>query len=68
MTLSSPHVGQLQSEAQKAISDLGVAQKAIERVTKLAADGAVSEKEAAQADSDFKKAKSEAGAEQTELL
>lgn len=59
VTLSSPHVGQLQSDAQKAISDLGVAQKAIERVTKLAADGAISDKEVAQADSDFKKAKTE---------
>jgi cobalt-zinc-cadmium efflux system membrane fusion protein len=57
--LSSPHVGQLQSDAQKAVSDLAVAQKAIDRVHKLAEDGAISDKEVAQADADFKKARSE---------
>src|SRR6185369_654771 len=41
--LSSPHVGQLQSDAQKAMSDLGLAEKAMERVHKLQADGAISE-------------------------
>jgi cobalt-zinc-cadmium efflux system membrane fusion protein len=57
--LSSPHVGQLQSDAQKAMSDLGVSEKALDRVHKLQGDGAVSEKEAAQAEADFKKARSD---------
>ena len=42
--------------------DLAVAQKALERAHKLQADGAVSEKEVAQAEADFKKAKSDARA------
>jgi cobalt-zinc-cadmium efflux system membrane fusion protein len=57
--LSSPHVGQIQSDAQKALSDLGVAEKAIERVRKLQGIGAASEKEVAQAEGDYKKAKSD---------
>lgn len=59
VALTSPHVGQLQSDAQKAISDLGVAQKAVERAHKLVADGAISEKEVAQIEAEFNKAKSE---------
>src|SRR5215831_17863480 len=57
--LSSPNVGQLQSDAQKAMSDLGISEKAVERVHKLQSDGAVSEKEAAQAEADLKKARSD---------
>ena len=34
--LSSPHVGQLQADAQKALPDLSVAEKAIERVAQAA--------------------------------
>jgi cobalt-zinc-cadmium efflux system membrane fusion protein len=59
VTLSSPNVGPLQADAQKAISDLSVAQRAFERAQKLAADGAISDKEVAQAEGDFKKAKSD---------
>jgi cobalt-zinc-cadmium efflux system membrane fusion protein len=59
ITLSSPNVGPLQGDAQKALSDLSVAQKAYERAQKLAADGAISDKEVAQAEGDFKKAKSD---------
>ncbi len=57
--LSSPHVGLLQADAQKAQQDLTVAQKAIERVRKLREDNAVSDKEVAQAEADFNKARSE---------
>jgi len=59
VTLSSPNVGPMQGDAQKALSDLSVAQKAYERAQKLAADGAISDKEVAQAEGDFKKAKSD---------
>jgi len=59
--LSSPNVGQLQADAQKAESDLTVAQKAIERTHKLQVEGAVSDKEAAQAEADFRKALSDRG-------
>ena len=46
--LSSPNVGQIQADAQKALSDLAVSEKATERVHKLQAEGAVAEKEVAQ--------------------
>jgi cobalt-zinc-cadmium efflux system membrane fusion protein len=59
LDLSSPRVGELQADAQKAVSDLGVSQKSIERVHKLKADGAVSEKEVAQVEGDYMKAKSD---------
>jgi cobalt-zinc-cadmium efflux system membrane fusion protein len=57
--LSSPNVGQIQSDAQKALADLTVAEKAGERVHKLSAEGAVAEKEVAQADGDLRKARSD---------
>jgi cobalt-zinc-cadmium efflux system membrane fusion protein len=57
--LSSPNVGQIQADAQKALSDLTVAEKSIERVHKLQAEGAVAEKEVAQAESEHRKAKSD---------
>jgi cobalt-zinc-cadmium efflux system membrane fusion protein len=57
--LSSPNVGTLQADAQKAISDLALAQKALDRVHKLEGEGAVAEKEVAQAETDFRKAKSD---------
>jgi membrane fusion protein, heavy metal efflux system len=59
LELSSPHVGQIQSDAQKALTDLSVAEKGIERLHKLQGIGAASEKEVAQAEGDFKKAKSD---------
>ncbi len=65
--LTSPDVGQLQSDAQKAAQDLSVAQKAIDRAHKLQADGAVSEKEVAQADADFRKAKATYAASGSQL-
>jgi cobalt-zinc-cadmium efflux system membrane fusion protein len=57
--LSSPNVGQLQADAQKAMSDLAVAEKAVERVHKLQAEGAVAEKDVTQAEGDLRKARSD---------
>jgi cobalt-zinc-cadmium efflux system membrane fusion protein len=57
--LSSPNVGQLQADAQKAISDLAVSDKALERVHKLQAEGAVAEKEVAQAENEQRKARAD---------
>ncbi|HSZ81587.1 MAG TPA: efflux RND transporter periplasmic adaptor subunit [Polyangia bacterium] len=57
--LSSPNVGQLQADAQKAMSELSLADKATERVHKLQAEGAVADKDVAQAENDFRKAKSD---------
>jgi cobalt-zinc-cadmium efflux system membrane fusion protein len=59
--LSSPNVGQLQADAQKALSDLTVAEKSIERVHKLQAEGAVAEKEVAQVEGELRKARSDYG-------
>jgi cobalt-zinc-cadmium efflux system membrane fusion protein len=58
--LSSPQVGELQAEAQKAAQDLAIAQKTVDRVHRLLVEGAVSEKEVAQAEADLAKAKSAA--------
>ncbi|HEY2729493.1 MAG TPA: efflux RND transporter periplasmic adaptor subunit [Polyangia bacterium] len=57
--LSSPNVGQLQADAQKATSDLVLAEKATERVHKLQVEGAVAEKDVAQAENDYRKARSD---------
>jgi membrane fusion protein, heavy metal efflux system len=57
--LSSPNVGQIQADAQKALSDLAVAEKAGERVHKLQAEGAVAEKEVAQVDGELRKARAD---------
>jgi cobalt-zinc-cadmium efflux system membrane fusion protein len=67
LELSSPHVGQLQSDAQKAAQDLSVAEKGMDRAHKLQADGAISDKEVAQVDADYKKAKSELGRTSAQL-
>ncbi len=56
--LSSPFVGQLQSDAQRAAQDLSLAQKTVDRAHKLKVDGAVSEKDVVQAEADLAKAKS----------
>src|SRR5882757_4179988 len=45
--LSSPNVGQLQADGQKSMSELALAQKALDRVHKLEGEGAVAEKEVA---------------------
>src|SRR4051794_10253565 len=57
--LSSPSVGLLQADAQKAMSDLTVAEKSTERVHKLQTEGAVAEKEVALVESDHRKARSD---------
>jgi cobalt-zinc-cadmium efflux system membrane fusion protein len=57
--LSSPSVGQIQADAQKAMSDLSVSEKASERVHKLQAEGAVAEKEVAQTEGELRKARSD---------
>ena len=59
LQLSSPDVGQIQSDAQKALTDLSIAEKGIDRLHKLQAIGAASEKDVVQAQGDFKKAKSD---------
>jgi cobalt-zinc-cadmium efflux system membrane fusion protein len=59
--MSSPNVGQIQADAQKAMSDLTLAEKAMDRVRKLQADGAVAEKEVAAAEGDLRKARSDSG-------
>jgi cobalt-zinc-cadmium efflux system membrane fusion protein len=65
--LSSPNVGQLQADAQKALADLKVSEKSIERVHKLQIDGAVADKEVAQSEGDYHKAKSDYGRTTTQL-
>jgi cobalt-zinc-cadmium efflux system membrane fusion protein len=60
VTLSSPEVGQLQADAQKAQQDMMIAQRTVDRAHKLKVDGAVSEKDMAQAEADLKKATTEA--------
>jgi membrane fusion protein, heavy metal efflux system len=57
--LSSPSVGLIQADAQKAMSDLSVSEKAVDRVHKLQAEGAVAEKEVAQSEGELKKARSD---------
>lgn len=57
--LSSPMVGQVLADAQKALQDLSVAHRGNIRAAKLRTEGAMSEKEAAQVESDFKKARSD---------
>ena len=57
--LSSPTVGQIQSDALKALQDLNLAQKASERAKKLMADGAISTKEQIQIEADLRKSTSD---------
>ncbi len=67
MELTSPHVSEVQAEAQKSLQDLDLATKAFDRATKLKLEGAVSEKEAAQAEAEFRKAKSDAARTNAQL-
>ena len=53
--LSSPQVAQMQADAQKANQDVTLAQRTVDRQTKLRAEGAVSEKDYLQAQSDLAK-------------
>jgi cobalt-zinc-cadmium efflux system membrane fusion protein len=67
LELSSPQVGQIQADAQKAQLDFSVASKGLDRVRKLQADGAVSDKEFAQAEADFKKARADVARAEAQL-
>lgn len=67
LELSSPDVGRLQSDAQKAAQDLNIAQRSLERVQRLRSDGAVSDKELMLAESEFKKARSQAASNDAQL-
>jgi cobalt-zinc-cadmium efflux system membrane fusion protein len=49
----------LQAEAQKSLSDLAVAEKALERAHRLQADGAIAEKEVAQLEGELRKARAD---------
>jgi len=57
--LTSGQVAGIQADAQKVEQDLAVAEKAVERAHKLKQEGAISDKEAAQIEADFKKATAE---------
>ena len=57
--LSSPQVAQFQSDVQRAHQDAEIAQRTVDRAHKLRVDGAVSDKDLAQAEADLNKAKSE---------
>ncbi|MEO6418846.1 MAG: efflux RND transporter periplasmic adaptor subunit [Polyangiaceae bacterium] len=57
--LASSQVAQFQSDTQKAVQDADIAQRTVDRARKLRNDGAVSDKEMAQAEADLSKAKSE---------
>jgi cobalt-zinc-cadmium efflux system membrane fusion protein len=58
--LVSAQAAAIEAEAQKGEQDLSVAEKAVERANKLRVEGAISDKEAAQVEADYKKAKAEA--------
>jgi membrane fusion protein, heavy metal efflux system len=65
--LSSPQVSQLQADAQKANMDLTLATRTVERQRKLRTEGAVSEKELLQSESDLKKLTSDVGRANAQL-
>jgi cobalt-zinc-cadmium efflux system membrane fusion protein len=57
--LVSAQAASLQADVQKADQDLSVAEKALERAKTLRLEGAISDKDAAQIEADYKKAKAE---------
>ena len=59
LRLSSPSVGLVQADVQKAASDLAVAEKASTRVKTLQAEGAASDREVAQVDGELRKARAD---------
>jgi cobalt-zinc-cadmium efflux system membrane fusion protein len=63
--LSSPALGQLQSDVQKAQQDVTLTQRALERAKGLLASGAIPAKDVQQAESDHAKAKADLAAAQT---
>jgi len=65
--LTAPRAAELTADAQKAEQDVAVAQKAVARAAKLKEDGAISDKEAAQIEADYRKAKADASRTVAEL-
>jgi membrane fusion protein, heavy metal efflux system len=68
--LTSPQVSTLQADAQKSQQDLALMAKAMERARTLRQDGAISEKDAAQVEADYRKSKADVartGAQLTSL-
>lgn len=65
--LTSPQVSALQADAQKSGQDMDLAAKAFERAKKLHADGAISEKELAQVEADFRKSKADVARSSAQL-
>jgi cobalt-zinc-cadmium efflux system membrane fusion protein len=57
--LWSAHVAEIHAEAQKAEQDLTVAEKSVSRCHKLKEDGAISDKDVAQSEADYEKAKAD---------
>jgi len=57
--LTSAQVAALEADSAKSEQDLAVAEKALDRASKLRAEGAISDKESAQIEADFKKAKAD---------
>jgi cobalt-zinc-cadmium efflux system membrane fusion protein len=60
LELVSAQAAGMKAEAEKAAQDLSVAEKAVERAKKLRLEGAISDKDAAQIEADYEKAKAEA--------
>jgi cobalt-zinc-cadmium efflux system membrane fusion protein len=58
-TVASPDFGQTQAEASRAAADFAVAQKNVERLRDLAANGVAAEKDLHAAEADFERARTE---------
>jgi len=65
--LSSPSVGAVQADAQKASADLSLEEKAMERARRLRADGAIAEKDVAQIEGDLRKTRSDVARSRAQL-
>lgn len=67
IALTSPQVGQVQADAQKAQHDLVLAQKSADRAHALRKDNAISDTDLEHADTDLSKAKSDVGRTSSQL-
>jgi len=65
--LSSPSVGSVQADAQKASADLSLGEKAMDRARRLRADGAIAEKDVAQIEGDLRKTRSDVARSRAQL-
>ena len=65
--LSSGRAAEMTADAQKTEQDLSLAQKSLERATKLKQEGAISDKDVAQVEADYKKAKADAARSAAQL-